>query len=69
MKKGLWVTSFLLCAGINFASAEKMTINEVMQSNINGLYVDNEFPDSWIELYYEGDRTFRMGGYRIGAFL
>lgn len=48
MKKELWVTSFLLCAGIYFASAEKMTINEVMQSNINGLYVDNEFPDSWI---------------------
>lgn len=68
MKKKIWLSSLLLAVGATYASAEeRMTINEVMQSNINGVYVDNEFPDSWVELYYEGDRTFRMGGYRIGS--
>ncbi|MDO4511229.1 MAG: CotH kinase family protein [Bacteroidales bacterium] len=64
-RKSILTSVVMLTAAIS-AAAQEMTINEVMQSNIDGVYVDNEFPDSWVELYYSGDRTFRMGGYRIG---
>ncbi len=29
----------------------QLVINEVMQSNINMVYADDDFPDSWVELY------------------
>lgn len=47
------------------AGAE-LRITEVMQANISSYFVDNEFPDSWVELYNDGDTNFRLIGYRIG---
>lgn len=48
-------------------SADGLVINELMQSNVNCLYVDNEFPDSWVELYNASNKTLNIKGYGIGG--
>lgn len=48
-------------------SEAKLTITEVMQSNIDNLYIDNEFPDSWVEIYNDSTKSFRLYNYRIGT--
>lgn len=49
-----------------FTSSYGLTINEVMQSNINGIMDDlNEFPDSWVELYNEDSVPVNIHGYQI----
>lgn len=45
----------------------KLVINEVMQSNIDFLMVDNDFPDSWVELYNTTDESINLKGWRIGT--
>ncbi|MCQ2289090.1 MAG: CotH kinase family protein [Muribaculaceae bacterium] len=54
-----------MATGAATAHAE-LQINEIMQANISSLYADNEFPDSWVELYNNGTTNFRMAGYRLG---
>lgn len=50
-----------------FAMAQgKIIINEIMQSNVNFLMIDHDFPDSWVELHNIGDEPISIKGYRIG---
>lgn len=50
------------------SAAAQLRINEVMQSNIDCIMDDlNEFPDSWVELYNEGDVTENLRDYSIGT--
>ncbi|MBO4906601.1 MAG: CotH kinase family protein [Bacteroidaceae bacterium] len=44
-----------------------IVINELMQSNVDFLIVDHDFPDSWVELYNGGSSNLQIGKYRIGA--
>ena len=45
----------------------QLVINEVMQSNIDCIMDDmNEFPDSWVELYNNGESSEQLSNYRIG---
>lgn len=45
----------------------QLVINEIMQSNIDCLMDDqNEFPDSWVELYNSGEADIDLSHYRIG---
>ncbi|MBQ4036020.1 MAG: lamin tail domain-containing protein, partial [Paludibacteraceae bacterium] len=47
-----------VCAGVR--------INEVMQSNVGGVVDDlNEFPDSWVELYNDGESAVDLDGYSV----
>lgn len=39
--------------------------NEIMQSNIDCVIADNEFPDSWLELYNPTNRSISLEGYRL----
>ena len=55
---------FLLTVQTSFP---QIAINEIMQSNVNCLFVDNEFPNSWVELYNNSDATVALDGYRIGS--
>lgn len=48
-------------------SAQSILINEVMQSNIDQLMVDNDFPDSWVELYNPTSASINVSGWRIGT--
>ncbi len=43
-----------------------MCINEIMQSNIDYLFVEYDFPDSWVELYNPTDADIAIDGYYIG---
>lgn len=54
----------LMCyASLSYAG---LRINEVMQSNINGVMDDlNEFPDGWVELFNDGATTIRLSDYSI----
>lgn len=48
-------------------SASNLTINELMQSNIDCILDDfNEFPDSWVELYNGTDQDIDLSTYSIG---
>lgn len=43
-----------------------LVINEIMQSNIDLLMVEHDFPDSWVELYNPTGKAINIQGYRIG---
>ena len=62
-KKFVMAVAGAACALNSWAGLQ---ITEIMQANISSYYVDNEFPDSWVELYNNGDTSFRMVGYRLG---
>ena len=44
---------------------KKIFFNEVMQSNIDYLMVENDYPDSWVELYNPSDQNIALEGYTI----
>ena len=44
---------------------EKLFINELMQSNMDFMMVNHDFPDSWVELYNGSDKTVAVRNYRI----
>ena len=43
-----------------------LVINEIMQSNIDLLMVEHDFPDSWVELYNPTGKAINFKRYRIG---
>lgn len=63
--------SLLLAGTVTFISTAparaQLCINEVMQSNIHTVYLENEFPDSWVELYNLSDSPVNLNGWRLGA--
>lgn len=40
-------------------------INELMQGNVDGVMEDNDFPDSWVELYNPSDTAIDLKQYRL----
>jgi hypothetical protein len=48
------------------AAYADVVINEIMQSNVDCLFTEHEFPDSWIELYNNGNSSVSLSGWRIG---
>ena len=48
------------------AGAETLIINEVMQSNVDCVFTEHDFPDSWVEIYNSSDRDIAMNGYSLG---
>ena len=66
MKKVLFL--FLSSLSCFIAAAQgKLVINELMQSNVDYIMVDHDFPDSWVELYNGGNTTMQIEQYRIGT--
>lgn len=50
------------------AAQSQLVINELMQSNIDEVWDDqNDFPDSWVELYNPTGEYICLEGYEIGA--
>lgn len=59
------VVLFILCL-LNIDMFADIRINEVMQSNVNGIIDElNEYPDSWVELYNEDTTAFDFTAYSI----
>ena len=67
MKRLFFILAIIpLCC--TFAAAQgKLHINELMQSNVDFLMLDHDFPDSWVELYNGSNQTLNIGQYRIGV--
>lgn len=47
-------------------SQSSIRINEIMQSNIDCLYLEHDYPDSWIELYNNSEQDIDLFHYYIG---
>lgn len=67
MKHLLLIISFYILHSV-FPTVAKsqIIINEVMQSNIDCVFVEHEFPDSWLELYNTSSSPINIRGYKIG---
>ena len=63
--KGL-LTSCAAMAALNAMAQESVMFNEVMQSNIDYLMVENDYPDSWVELYNPTDNAVSLGNWYLG---
>ena len=63
----LIILSLIAISTINQTFAQgKIIINEIMQSNVDYLMVNHDFPDSWVELYNTGDTRVSIKKYRLG---
>ena len=55
-----------LLSAFSVGKAE-LVITEIMQSNVSGIVDDlKNFPDSWIELYNDGESAVNLADYQIG---
>lgn len=67
MKRKILFT-FLVPLCCTLAAAQgRLLINEMMQSNVDLLMVDHDFPDSWVELYNSGNAAIQIEQYSIGT--
>lgn len=65
---GIFVFSLVSTSAFtSFDASAKVIINEAMQSNVNSLFYENEYPDSWIELYNDDDADTDLSGYIVGV--
>ena len=48
-------------------SQGRLVINELMQSNVDFMMVDHDFPDSWVELYNGSSKSIFIAQSRIGS--
>ncbi len=64
MNKRLFPILLSLCLPLLFNGQIK--INEIMQSNIDCVFIDHEFPDSWVELYNPTNGPKSLYGYKLG---
>ena len=51
---------------VEMMAQNKLVINEFMQSNVDFMMANHDFPDSWVELYNGNDRQVSICDYRIG---
>lgn len=59
---GISISTFI------YAQSEStLCINEIMQSNIDCMMVEHDFPDSWVELYNPTDTDITLTGYYVGT--
>ena len=56
----------LLASSLMIAAPQNVVINEIMQSNVNGIMYKGDFPDSWVELYNDSRKATNIQGWRIG---
>ena len=65
MKKAITLAIIVL---LSLEGRSQIVINELMQSNIDCIMDDqNEFPDSWVELYNTGNAAVNLQDYSIGT--
>jgi len=62
--------TILLCLTLatGLMAKAEIQINELMQSNIDQIMDDlNQFPDSWVELFNNGESSINLNQYKIGT--
>lgn len=66
MKKFILLAILVIVGGgENFAQKTSLCINEVMQSNVDNVFVDQDYPDSWLELYNPTDKDIDVWHYYL----
>lgn len=61
------IVSYILLLFIAIDSFAQLSINEIMQSNVDCIMDEiNEFPDSWVELFNTGNTIENLSDYSIG---
>lgn len=66
MKKFLSIGFCFFLAVFCLAQQESsLCINEIMQSNVDCLLLEHEYPDSWIELYNSSSSSIDIKGYTL----
>ena len=67
MNRGLLLLFLLLVTASPLSLRAQVVINEFMQSNIDCVMDDqNEFPDSWVELYNNSNTAVNLSDYSLG---
>lgn len=67
MNRRLLPIILLLATVSTLSLRAQVVINELMQSNIDCVMDDqNEFPDSWVELYNNGNTVVNLSDYSLG---
>ena len=66
MKRKLTSLILTLSSSALLMAQGKIVINEFMQSNVDFMMVDHDFPDSWVELYNGSGKTIAIQSYLIG---
>lgn len=67
IRKDISITVILAILPHIFTMAQdKLCINELMQSNVDFIMVNHDFPDSWVELYNGSDTRISIKNFRIG---
>jgi len=70
MKIKIVFSVVLFMASLFSTSRAQVFINEIMQSNVDGVMDDlNEFPDSWVELYNGGTSSITLSQYSVNDTL
>ena len=70
MKKNYAKSLLTYCfamASMNAMAQANVMFNEVMQSNVDYLMVENDYPDSWAELYNPTDNAISLAGWYLGT--
>lgn len=66
MKKTFLLSCIMSFNMISLSAQDKVFINELMPSNVNGIMDDRyNFPDSWVELYNAGDKDIDISGWYL----
>ena len=66
--KRIWLSILVCLPSLAVAKTETtLCFNEIMQSNIDCLLTNHDFPDSWVELYNPTSSAISLKGYYIGA--
>lgn len=66
MKKNIIILLAAILFYPSIMANNGLIINELSQSNIHYVYIDYEFPDSWVELYNASPDIINLNGYAIG---
>ena len=67
MKKNLLSLLFIFPTIASAQTEASLCINEIMQSNIDCIMIEHDFPDSWVELYNPTDSVISLKDYYLGT--
>ena len=63
------ILSVCMISLVTGSAKAQLIINEIMQSNVDCLLYNNQYPDSWVELYNAGKATEKLSEYKLGETL
>lgn len=59
--------AFMLIGFSAVTGSAQVMVNEIMQSNVRTVFVDDDYPDSWVELYNPSESALSLAGWGLGV--